>query len=237
MNDDEHLGLIELAVRERPDGVTIIAGVGSNDTRHAVELTSARCELGADALLSVNPYYNRPSRRGILAPLTRRSRPRPIVPIVLYNIPQRTGTDMPNDLLARARPARAHRWPSSRATPRTSPRSTGCSIYAGNDDMFARRPRPRRARRDPRRQPHLRPADAPDGRRAREPRRRSTRRSRTSTGPVLDRSPGLLAEGGARAARTPRRRPAPADVELDDAEREAVRAMLERHGLLGHVTA
>ena len=67
LSDEEHLGLIELAVKERPDGATIIAGTGSNDTRHAVHLTQRACELGADALLSVNPYYNRPNRRGILA--------------------------------------------------------------------------------------------------------------------------------------------------------------------------
>jgi len=67
LSDEEHLGLVELAVRERPDGVTIIAGAGSNDTAHAVELTGRACELGVDAVLSVTPYYNRPNRRGILA--------------------------------------------------------------------------------------------------------------------------------------------------------------------------
>ena len=55
LTDEEHLGVIALAVAERPDGATIVAGVGSNDTRHAVKLTSRACELGADALLSVNP--------------------------------------------------------------------------------------------------------------------------------------------------------------------------------------
>ena len=67
LDDDEHLGVIELAVRERPEGKTVVAGVGSNDTRHAVHLTERACELGADALLSVNPYYNRPNRRGVVA--------------------------------------------------------------------------------------------------------------------------------------------------------------------------
>src|SRR6266487_2726016 len=70
LNDEEHLRVIELAVEEmKPGGhseCAIVAGVGSNDTRHAVMLTERATELGADALLSVNPYYNRPSRRGIV---------------------------------------------------------------------------------------------------------------------------------------------------------------------------
>src|SRR5439155_20943616 len=65
LDDDEHIGVIELAVREmrasRPQ-CTIVAGVGSNDTRHAVSLTERATELRPDALLSVNPHYNRPSR-------------------------------------------------------------------------------------------------------------------------------------------------------------------------------
>src|ERR1700722_3065068 len=67
LDDDEHLGFIELMVGEMrasyPDG-KVIAGVGSNDTRHAIKLTHAATSLRPDALLSVNPYYNRPSRRG-----------------------------------------------------------------------------------------------------------------------------------------------------------------------------
>ena len=62
LTDEEHLGLVALAVEQRPPGTTIIAGVGSNDTRHAVALTERACELGADALLSVNPYYNQIGR-------------------------------------------------------------------------------------------------------------------------------------------------------------------------------
>ena len=66
LSDQEQLDLIGLAVREVGDRCTVVAGVGSNDTRHAVYLTEKASELGPDALLSVNPYYNRPSRRGII---------------------------------------------------------------------------------------------------------------------------------------------------------------------------
>src|ERR1700753_631279 len=65
-DDDEHLRVIELTVSEMKGTCPVIAGVGSNDTRHAVKLTERATELGADALLSVNPYYNRPSRRGVV---------------------------------------------------------------------------------------------------------------------------------------------------------------------------
>src|SRR3954449_3714979 len=65
LSDEEHLRVVELAVQERPNGVTIIAGTGSNDTRHAVTLTEQANALGVDAVLSVTPYYNKPNRRGI----------------------------------------------------------------------------------------------------------------------------------------------------------------------------
>src|SRR5581483_2693307 len=67
LEDDEHLRVIELACRYRPEGTTVVAGTGSNNTRHAVHMTERATELGADAILSVTPYYNKPNRRGILA--------------------------------------------------------------------------------------------------------------------------------------------------------------------------
>ncbi len=99
LTDEEQLGLIELAVAERPAGKTIIAGTGTNDTRHAVHLTERAGELGADAMLSVTPYYNRPSPLGLkrhyeaVAAATDK-------PILLYNIPSRTGTNIGPELLA-----------------------------------------------------------------------------------------------------------------------------------------
>ena len=99
LTDDEHLRVIEIACANRPEGTTVIAGTGSNDTRHACHLTERATELGADAVLVVTPYYNRPNRRGIVRHYAEVSRATD-KPIVLYNIPGRTGTDMPNDLLA-----------------------------------------------------------------------------------------------------------------------------------------
>jgi len=99
LTDEEHLRVIELAAQEMGTRTTIVAGVGSNDTRHAIELTERATALGAHALLHVTPYYNRPNRRGIVAHFEACARATDL-PIVLYNIPSRTGTDMPNDLLA-----------------------------------------------------------------------------------------------------------------------------------------
>jgi len=136
LTDEEHLGLIELAVRERPPGVSITAGVGSNDTRHAVRLTASACELGVDALLSVNPYYNRPNRRGILAHYREVARAADR-PILLYNIPQRTGSDMPNDLLAELAQL-DHIQGVKQANNENLALVDGLQLYAGNDDVLAR---------------------------------------------------------------------------------------------------
>ncbi|HYB23372.1 MAG TPA: dihydrodipicolinate synthase family protein, partial [Solirubrobacteraceae bacterium] len=99
LSDDEQLALIELAVAERPEGKTIVAGAGTNDTRHAVRLTERASALGPDAIISVTPYYNRPSPLGLkrhyeaVAAVTN-------LPIMLYNIPSRTGTNIGPELLA-----------------------------------------------------------------------------------------------------------------------------------------
>lgn len=136
LDDEEHLRVVELAVQERPQGATIVAGVGSNDTRHAVQLTERACALGPDALLSVNPYYNRPNRRGI------RAHYHEVVaaadrPIVLYNIPQRTGSNIPNDLLAELAQLDHIEYVKQADNDNLAP-VDGLGIYAGNDDILAR---------------------------------------------------------------------------------------------------
>ena len=136
LDDDEHLRVIQLAVEARPAGATIVAGVGSNDTRHALHLTARACELGADALLSVNPYYNRPNRRGIIAHYREVSRVADR-PIVLYNIPQRTGSDVPNDLLAELAQL-DHIEAVKQANNDSLSAVDGLRIYAGNDEILAR---------------------------------------------------------------------------------------------------
>jgi 4-hydroxy-tetrahydrodipicolinate synthase len=136
LDDEEHLALIELAVAERPAGTSIVAGVGSNDTRHAVHLTERACALGVDALLSVNPYYNRPNRRGVIAHY-REVAQAADRPIILYNIPQRTGSDMPNDLLAELAQLDGIDAIKQANNDNLAP-VDGLDLYAGNDDILAR---------------------------------------------------------------------------------------------------
>jgi 4-hydroxy-tetrahydrodipicolinate synthase len=136
MSGDEQLGLIELAVAERPAGTTIIAGTGTNDTRQAVYLTERATELGVDATLSVTPYYNRPSRLGLLrhyeavAAATDR-------PVLLYNIPSRTGTNMPVDLLAELAQVPGIEG-VKQANADELQLIDGLAVYAGDDATFAR---------------------------------------------------------------------------------------------------
>ena len=135
LDDEEHLGVIALAVHEMKGICPVVAGVGSNDTRHAVSLTERATAVGADVLLSVNPYYNRPSRRGIVAHYREVVRATNL-PILLYNIPQRTGSDLPNDLLAEL--AQLDNIVGvKQANPANLARIDGMCIYAGNDDMLA----------------------------------------------------------------------------------------------------
>jgi 4-hydroxy-tetrahydrodipicolinate synthase len=135
LDDAEHLAMIRLAVEEMKGRCTIVAGVGSNDTRHAVELTERATEIGPDALLHVNPYYNRPSRRGIVRHYEEVCRATDL-PIVLYNIPQRTGSDMPNDLLAELAQLE-NIFAVKQANAANLARVDGLRIYAGNDDLLA----------------------------------------------------------------------------------------------------
>jgi 4-hydroxy-tetrahydrodipicolinate synthase len=135
LTDEEHLGLIELAVRERPAGTTIVAGTGSNDTRHAVYLTEQASALGVDATLSVTPYYNRPSRLGLLCHYREVARATD-KPILLYNIPARTGTNMPLELLAELAQIEGVSG-VKQANGAELQLIDGLDLYAGDDATFA----------------------------------------------------------------------------------------------------
>jgi len=137
LTDEEHVALVALAVRERPRAdFTIVAGAGSNDTRHAVHLTEAVTAAGVDAVLSVTPYYVRPNRRGILAHFgaVAEATDRPVI---LYNIPARTATDMPNDLLAELAQIERIDYVKQANNANLAP-VDGLGLYAGNDDIVAR---------------------------------------------------------------------------------------------------
>jgi 4-hydroxy-tetrahydrodipicolinate synthase len=137
MTDTEHLRAVEIAVSERPEGLTVIAGTGSNDTRHACHLTEAASDLGVDGILSVNPYYNRPSRRGVVAHFDAVAESTD-KPILLYNIPVRTGSDMPNDLLAEIAARQDNVVGVKQANNDNLALIDGLELYAGNDEVFGR---------------------------------------------------------------------------------------------------
>jgi 4-hydroxy-tetrahydrodipicolinate synthase len=136
LTDEEQLRLIELAVQERPPGSTIVAGTGTNDTRQAVHLTERATELGVDATLSVTPYYNKPSRLGLrrhyeaVARATDR-------PVLLYNIPARTATNMPPDLLAELAQIEHIEGVKQANADELGP-IDGLALYSGDDATFAR---------------------------------------------------------------------------------------------------
>lgn len=136
LDDDEHLALVKLALDERPDGTTVIANAGSNDTRHSLHLTERCTELGVDGTLNAVGYYNRPNRAGIKAhyELVARATDKPVV---LYNIPSRTTIDMDNDLLAELA-----QLPNvdyvKQANSDNLALIDGLGIYAGNDEDYAR---------------------------------------------------------------------------------------------------
>jgi 4-hydroxy-tetrahydrodipicolinate synthase len=135
LTDEEHLRVVELAVQTLRGRGTVVAGVGSNDTRHAVELTERATALGADAMLHVTPYYNRPNRRGIVAHFEACAAATD-KPIILYNIPSRTGVDMPNELLAELAGRIDNVVAVKQANNDNLAPIEGLQLYAGNDDVL-----------------------------------------------------------------------------------------------------
>ena len=115
---------------------TVVAGVGSNDTRHAVKLTERATELGADALLSVNPYYNRPSRRGIIRHYEEVSNARPTCRSSSTTSRSAPGPTCPTTCSPSWRSSTTSSA-SSRPTPDNLAKIDGLEIYAGNDDLLA----------------------------------------------------------------------------------------------------
>ncbi len=137
LTDDEAVALWEIgtevaAGRDAP----IIAGTGTNDTRHTIEFTERAAAAGVDGALVVTPYYNRPSRAGVVAHYEAVAAATDL-PIVLYNIPQRTALDMPNDLLAELAGIPTVLGVKQARYEDLEP-IDGLDLLAGNDDMLGR---------------------------------------------------------------------------------------------------
>lgn len=97
---DEHVAVISAMVKAAKGRVPVVAGAGGNATSEALVLTKASEDAGADALLHVTPYYNRPSQEGLFRHYDAIARSTKL-PIVLYNVPTRTGCDLLTDTVVR----------------------------------------------------------------------------------------------------------------------------------------
>lgn len=90
MPDREHLSVIDFAIKRSNGRVPIVAGTGSNDTAHCVELSKEAQNLGADGLLITTPYYNKSTQKGLIMHYDKVLE-HTNIPIILYNVPGRTG--------------------------------------------------------------------------------------------------------------------------------------------------
>ncbi len=97
---DEHIEIVRTVVQQAAGRVPVMAGAGANSTREAIELSKRCQEVGADCVLSVVPYYNRPTQDGMVAHFTAIAEAIGI-PVVLYNVPGRTVADMQVDTALR----------------------------------------------------------------------------------------------------------------------------------------
>jgi 4-hydroxy-tetrahydrodipicolinate synthase len=137
MTDEEHVEVLRFGISRINGRIPVIAGTGSNDTAYAIELSKEAEKLGADALLLVTPYYNKTSQRGLVKHFTAIA-DSVNIPIVLYNVPSRTGVSIGIDAYKELA-----KHPNIVATKEASGNMdlvmqisayTDLDIYSGNDD-------------------------------------------------------------------------------------------------------
>lgn len=100
MPDEEQIEVIRHTVDVVNHRIPVIAGCGSNDTRHGISLSAMAADAGADGLLSVTPYYNKTTQKGLVEHYVALAKA-VSVPIILYNVPGRTGMNMVPTTVAR----------------------------------------------------------------------------------------------------------------------------------------
>ena len=93
LTDNEHCKVLEFAIQRSGHRIPIIAGTGSNDTSHAIMMSQFACTIGADAVLCVTPYYNKPTQSGLIASYTAIA-DAITAPVIVYNVPSRTGVNI-----------------------------------------------------------------------------------------------------------------------------------------------
>ncbi len=141
LNDEEHREVLQFAVKRINHRIPAIAGTGSNDTAYAKELTKYACSIGYDACLVVTPYYNKTTQKGLIA-MYKAIADVSDKPLILYNIPSRTGINIQPDTLAALKD-----YPNIAAVKEASGNISQVaeemlvagdelSIYSGNDDQI-----------------------------------------------------------------------------------------------------
>ena len=141
LTDEEHRSAIEFAVKQAAGRVPIIAGTGSNDTAYALSLTEFACSVGVDGVLVVTPYYNKATQKGLIKLFTAIA-DKSTVPVILYNVPSRTGVN-----ISPATVAELAKHPMINAIKEASGNISqiaeiaalcgdNINIYSGNDDQI-----------------------------------------------------------------------------------------------------
>ena len=100
LTDDEKYRLWDEVKQELGDSATVVAGAGTNDTRHSAHLSKLAEKAGADAILAVAPYYLKPPQEGIFRHMKAVAEATPL-PVIVYNVPGRTGVDMTVETILR----------------------------------------------------------------------------------------------------------------------------------------
>ncbi|MBQ7906355.1 MAG: 4-hydroxy-tetrahydrodipicolinate synthase [Clostridia bacterium] len=141
LTDEEHREVIARVVKKANKRVPVIAGTGSNDLEYALSLTRYACEAGADAVLTVTPYYNKATQAGLIKMFTALA-DHSTVPVILYNVPSRTGVNiepatykalMEHENIIAIKEANGN---ISKIVETMSYVSENLDMYSGNDDQI-----------------------------------------------------------------------------------------------------
>ncbi len=138
LTDAERLDLVRAAIEAVGDDATVVAGTGTYSTAHSVHLTEQAHGLGADALLVVTPYYNKPPQRGIVAHFEAIARASDR-PIVVYNIPARVVVNIEPETISRLAEIESVRAVKQANDDLAQARhivETGLDLYAGDDNLI-----------------------------------------------------------------------------------------------------
>ena len=138
LDDDERIDLIRAGIEAVGDHATVLAGTGTNDTRHSIRMTEAAHALGADGFLVVTPYYNKPPQRGIVAHFEAIAKASDR-PIVVYNIPSRVVVNIESQTisqLAEIATVRAVKQAKPELDEARHIVELGLDLYAGDDNLL-----------------------------------------------------------------------------------------------------